>query len=77
MHTIIIYCIFLSFNVYKSRITGKGEVLIESLSDVNPIELLLQENMKAPAFKFPIYVKCIHKGKHGSDSGVYDAQGRY
>jgi peroxygenase len=36
----------------------------------------LQEKEKAPAFKLPIYVKNIHKGKHGSDSGVYDANGR-
>lgn len=36
-----------------------------------------QENEKAPAFKLPIYVKNIQKGKHGSDSGVYDANGRY
>lgn len=35
-----------------------------------------QENEKAPAFKLPIYVKNIQKGKHGSDSGVYDANGR-
>lgn len=37
----------------------------------------LQEKEKAPAFKLPIYVKNIQKGKHGSDSGVYDANGRY
>ncbi|PAN25124.1 hypothetical protein GQ55_4G290400 [Panicum hallii var. hallii] len=35
----------------------------------------IPENEKAPAFKLPIYVKNIQKGKHGSDSGVYDANG--
>ncbi|NP_001151879.1 ABA-induced protein [Zea mays] len=37
----------------------------------------IPENEKAPAFKLPIYVKNIQKGKHGSDSGVYDANGRF
>jgi peroxygenase len=37
----------------------------------------IPENEKAPAFKLPIYVKNIQKGKHGSDSGVYDANGWY
>ena len=41
------------------------------------VSMLIQENEKAPAFKLPIYVKNIQKGKHGSDSGVYDANGRY
>uniref|UniRef100_M8CN42 Caleosin n=1 Tax=Aegilops tauschii TaxID=37682 RepID=M8CN42_AEGTA len=39
--------------------------------------LLLQANVKPPAFKFPIYVKTIQQGKHGSDTDVYDTNGRF
>jgi peroxygenase len=35
----------------------------------------MQQN--ATSSKLDIYVEDIYKGKHGSDSGSYDAEGRW
>ncbi|KAM0917916.1 hypothetical protein ACQ4PT_009316 [Festuca glaucescens] len=54
-------------------VSAVGAVFINSL--VGP--KTVPENVKAPAFKFPIYVKNIQKGKHGSDTDAYDTHGRF
>ncbi|XBH98919.1 hypothetical protein VPH35_128363 [Triticum aestivum] len=38
---------------------------------------LYTESYQQRAFKFPIYVKTIQQGKHGSDTDVYDTNGRF
>ena len=37
---------------------------------------ILQDNANSSSSRMDIYVQNIQKGKHGSDTGAYDAQGR-
>ena len=37
---------------------------------------ILQDNANSSSSRMDIYIQNIQKGKHGSDTGAYDAQGR-
>ncbi|CAM0913357.1 unnamed protein product [Alopecurus aequalis] len=54
-------------------VSAVGAVFINSLLGPNTVP----DNVKAPAFKLPVYVKNIAKGKHGSDTDAYDIHGRF
>ncbi|XP_044436298.1 probable peroxygenase 5 [Triticum aestivum] len=54
-------------------VSTAGAVFINGLHAAKTVPA----NVKPPAFKFPIYVKTIQQGKHGSDTDVYDTNGRF
>ncbi|XP_066375414.1 probable peroxygenase 5 isoform X1 [Miscanthus floridulus] len=66
-------------SVFINGLLGPKTVPMQKLNSFwrRLVPCQFQENEKAPGFKLPIYVKNIQKGKHGSDSGVYDANGRF
>ncbi|CAM0913360.1 unnamed protein product [Alopecurus aequalis] len=55
-------------------VSAVGAVFINTIVGPSTVP---QENVKAPAFKLPIYIKNIQKGKHGSDTDAYDDHGRF
>ncbi|XVE74654.1 hypothetical protein DITRI_Ditri12bG0034600 [Diplodiscus trichospermus] len=60
------------------RAIGAGYLL--SMAGAFFINLALSRKTrpgKYPSLLFPIEVKNIHMAKHGSDSGVYDSEGRF
>ncbi|EOY01080.1 Caleosin-related family protein [Theobroma cacao] len=59
------------------RAIGAGYML--SIASAILINIALSRKTRAGKFSllFPIEVKNIHMAKHGSDSGVYDSEGRF
>ena len=64
-------------NVHRSRI-GFGRIIsFAAIFVIHGTFSYVTSPSFIPSPFFPIYVNCMHRTKHGSDSGVYDTEGRF